>query len=106
MNTYTYEGQAIDSIELKCLLVSRGLKLAERGILPSASTWMPMGRPVQGTMRPPELDYYRRVKELFAELYTTYNLEPPDTRGSNVCIEREIWNWAQGQTKLAADELL
>jgi len=70
--------------------------LAERGVLPTSSTWMPMGRPVQGNMTPPDLDYYRRVKELFAELYTGYGLEPPVTRGLNVCTERDIWNYACG----------
>ncbi|MDR0514200.1 MAG: hypothetical protein LBG81_03440 [Coriobacteriaceae bacterium] len=71
--------------------------LAERGILPTASVWMPMGRPVLGSMAPPGLDYYRRVKEHFAELYTRYRLEPPVSRGLNVCIERDIWNYAQGR---------
>ena len=70
--------------------------LAERGILPSASVWMPMGRPVQGSMKPPDLDYYRRTKELFATLYTTYGLEPVNTSGMHVCIGRDIWNYAQG----------
>ena len=69
--------------------------LAERGILPTASVWMPMGRPVQGSMKAPDVDYYRRVKELFAELYTKYELEPAQSRGLNVCIEREIWNYAK-----------
>jgi len=68
--------------------------LAERGILPTASIWMPMGRPVQGNMKPPELDYYKRTKEHFAELYTKYKLSPPANHGLNVCIERDVWNWA------------
>ena len=72
-------------------------RLAERGILPAASVWMPMGRPVQGSMKAPNVDYYRRVKELFAELYTKYGLEPTKSRGLNVCIEREIWNYAQNK---------
>ena len=68
--------------------------LAERGILPTASVWMPMGRPVQGNMKAPGGDYYKRVKEFFAELYTRYKLEPTHSRGLNVCIERDIWNYA------------
>jgi hypothetical protein len=68
--------------------------LAGRGILPSASVWMPMGRPVQGSMKAPGIDYYKRVKELFAELYVKYGLEPTASRGLNVCIERDIWNYA------------
>nr|MDD6336714.1 hypothetical protein [bacterium] len=70
--------------------------LAERGILPSVSVWMPMGRPVMGSMRAPEVDFFRRVKELFGQLYTKYNLEPAGGRGLNVCIERDIWRWAKG----------
>jgi molybdenum cofactor biosynthesis enzyme MoaA len=68
--------------------------LAERGIMPSASVWMPMGRPVQGSMKAPGIDYYKRVKELFSELYNKYNLEPTASRGLNVCIERDIWNYS------------
>ena len=70
--------------------------LAQRGIIPTASIWMPMGRPVMGTMQAPGLDYYRRVKELFAELYQTYHLEPAGCCGLNVCMERDIWRYAAG----------
>ena len=66
------------------------------GIIPTASIWMPMGRPVMGTMQAPGLDYYRRVKELFAELYQTYHLEPAGCCGLNVCMERDIWRYAAG----------
>ena len=68
--------------------------LSERGILPSASVWMPMGRPVMGSMKSPEIDYYKAVKEHFASVYTKYNLEPTISRGLNVCVERDIWNYA------------
>jgi len=68
--------------------------LAERGIMPAASIWMPMGRPVQGSMKAPDIDYYQRVKELFASLYQKYKLEPVVSQGLNVCIERDIWNYA------------
>ncbi|MDR0519062.1 MAG: hypothetical protein LBG82_03300 [Clostridiales Family XIII bacterium] len=77
--------------------LSRGAAhLAERGILPTASVWMPMGRPVLGSMTPPGVDYYRRTKELFAELYTKHRLTPPETRGLNVCIESDILRYASG----------
>ncbi len=68
--------------------------LAERGIIPTASVWMPMGRPVNNTMQTPGIEYYKKVKNLFAELYQKYNLEPSRCRGLNVCIERDIWNYA------------
>ena len=70
--------------------------LSQRDIMPTASVWMPMGRPVQGNMKAPEVDYYKRVKEYFAELYVKHNLEPTNSRGLNVCIERDIWNYAHG----------
>ena len=73
--------------------------LAERGIIPTASVWMPMGRPVQGSMKAPGVDYYRRVKELFAELYQKYNLEPAACCGLNVCIERDIWKFSQNRRR-------
>ena len=69
--------------------------LAERGILPTASVWMPMGRPVRGSMKTPGIEEYRRVKELFAELYSKYGLVPPSSRGLNVCIERDIYQFSQ-----------
>ena len=64
--------------------------LAERGIIPTASVWMPMGRPVNGSMQAPGVEYYQK-----AELYQKYNLEPSGARGLNVCIERDIWNYSR-----------
>jgi hypothetical protein len=71
--------------------------LAERGIVPSASVWMPMGRPVMNSMKPPGLDYFRRVKELFAELYDKYQLIPPGACGLNVCVEKDIYRYSLSQ---------
>jgi len=64
--------------------------LAERGIIPSASVWIPMGRPVMGSMAAPTLDYFRRAKEMLAELYSKYNLSPAGGCGLNVCVEKDI----------------
>jgi hypothetical protein len=71
--------------------------LAQRGIIPSASVWMPFGKPVRGSMRPPELDYYRAVKEMLAQLYVKYNLKPAGGCGLNVCVERDIYRWATSE---------
>lgn len=68
--------------------------MAERGIIPSASVWMPFGKPVMGTMKTPGVEYYRAVKEMFAELYVKYDLTPAGGCGLNVCIERDIRKWA------------
>ncbi len=70
--------------------------LAERGVIPSASVWMPFGKPVNGSMKPASLDYFRRTKELLAELYLKYGLEPAGCCGLNVCVERDIWRQAAG----------
>lgn len=70
--------------------------LAERGIIPSASVWMPFGKPVMGSMTAPDADYFRAVKEMLAELYIQYELEPAGGCGLNVCVERDIWRWAKG----------
>ncbi len=68
--------------------------LAERGIIPSASIWMPFGKPVMGSMKTPDLDYFRAFKDYFAELYVKYSLAPPGGQGLNVCVERDIWRLA------------
>jgi len=70
--------------------------LAERGIIPSASVWMPFGKPVRGSMKTPDVDYYRAVKEMLAELYIKHKLIPAGACGLNVCVERDIHNWALG----------
>ena len=69
--------------------------LAERGIIPSASIWMPFGKPVMGSMKTPDLEYFRQVKEIFGDLYMKYNLTPAGGCGLNVCVEKDIWKWAK-----------
>ena len=69
--------------------------LAQRGILPTASIWMPLGKPVLGSIKLPDVDYYSRVIELFAELYQKYSLAPPDSSGLNVCLEMDINNFVK-----------
>ena len=66
--------------------------LASEGIVPIASLWLPFGRPVQGRMQTPGLDYYRRVKEGLARIYETYGVVPPGSNGLNVCLCRDVWN--------------
>jgi hypothetical protein len=67
--------------------------LAERGIIPSASVWMPMGRPVMGSTATPDVTYFRRVKNMLAGLYVRYGLSPAGGCGLNVCIERDIFRY-------------
>ena len=68
--------------------------MAERGIIPSASVWMPFGKPVMGSVKAPDLDFFRAVKEMLAELYMKHKLYPAGNCGLNVCIEKDIWRWA------------
>jgi hypothetical protein len=79
-------------------LLEGAASLAARGIIPAASVWMPFGKPVLGSMKPPGLDFFRAVKEGFAELYLKYNLSPAGNCGLNVCVERDIRSWAEGMT--------
>ena len=145
---FNVAGETVDSVELKCLVISRGLKidrevyqkcgkdyricpnaltyiadkygpgksfcnfiiglepfetlkegatyLAERGVIPSASVWMPFGKPVKGSMKPASLEYFRKTKDMLAELYVKYKLEPAGCCGLNVCVERDIWRAVTG----------
>lgn len=63
---------------------------AERGIVPLFSTWMPHGRPVLNSVTPPGLDYYRRARRGFRELFEKYQLSPPGASGVNVCQCRDL----------------
>jgi hypothetical protein len=66
--------------------------LAAEGIVPIASLWLPFGRPVQGRMRAPGLDYYRQIKDGLARVYQIYGVVPPGSNGLNVCLCRDVWN--------------
>jgi hypothetical protein len=65
--------------------------VAQRGIVPLFSVWLPHFRPVRGSATPPGLEYYRRAREGFAELFAKYQLEPPGASGLNVCMCRDLW---------------
>jgi hypothetical protein len=60
------------------------------GIVPLFSIWMPHNRPVRGTTVAPGLDYYRRARAGFAELFARNGLEPPGASGLNVCMCRDL----------------
>ena len=64
--------------------------VAQRGIVPLFSLWLPHFRPVRGSTTPPDIDYYRRAREKFAELFDRYKLEPPGASGLNVCMCRDL----------------
>jgi len=63
---------------------------AQRGVVPLFSIWMPHGRPVLGSTTPPGLDYYRRARQGFLELFAKYQLTPPGASGLNVCMCRDL----------------
>lgn len=63
------------------------------GIVPIASVWIPFGRPVQGRMQAPGLEYYRRLRAELGRIYTKHGLEPPGATGLNVCYCRDVWRY-------------
>ena len=65
--------------------------LAERGIVPLPSPWMPYGVERENLPTPPSLDYYRTLRYETAKLYIKHGLVVPGTFGSSVCISRDIW---------------
>ncbi|MGO8676044.1 MAG: radical SAM protein [Limisphaerales bacterium] len=64
--------------------------VARRGIVPLFSLWLPHNRPVRGSTTPPSLDYYRRARQGFVDLFARYKLEPPGASGLNVCLCRDL----------------
>jgi len=64
--------------------------VAERGIVPLFSVWLPHFRPVRGSATPPGLDYYRQARQGFVELFRKYKLQPPGASGLNVCMCRDL----------------
>lgn len=71
-------------------LLAGAAYVAERGIVPLFSTWMPHQRPVLGSTTPPGLDYYRRARVGFLELFRKHGLQPPGASGLNVCVCRDL----------------
>jgi hypothetical protein len=73
--------------------------MASKGIVPIASVWVPFGRPVLGSMKPPELQYFQKFKNGLAKLYSKYAIVPPGAQGLNVCICRDIFLNQSGENK-------
>lgn len=65
--------------------------MASHGIVPIASIWVPFGRPVLGSMKAPDLQYYRAFKEEMARIDERYGIIPPGGQGLNVCFCRDIY---------------
>lgn len=72
-------------------LIEGATFLAEHGIVPLTSPWMPIGVANPDLPEPPGLDYYRTLRKEVARLYTKHALEAPGTVGSSVCLSRDIW---------------
>jgi hypothetical protein len=65
--------------------------LGSRGVVPLFSVWLPHGQPVCGKAEPPGLDYYRKARQTFLEIFDKYQLEPPGGAGLHVCMCRDLW---------------
>ncbi len=97
MKPFNLDGQTVDVLDLKTLLITRG-------IVPLFSIWLPHHRPVRGSTTPPALDYYRRARRGFADLFARYKLEPPGASGLNVCMCRDLSLQRQSAASPAACE--
>lgn len=73
-----------------------------RGEVPLFSISLPYHRPVRGSTIPPGLDYYRRARQGFAELFVKYKLEPPGASGQNVCMCRDLCRHQQSALRAPA----
>ncbi len=72
--------------------LERGVRaVAERGVFPGGSVWVPMGTQVGGKMTPPDIDFYRRCKELFYEVYRDNPDLVPACSMANGDIEPDIY---------------
>ncbi len=65
--------------------------LAENGVVPLPSPWMPFGVCNPDLPKTPGIDYYRVMRKEAAKLYIKHGLEVPGTVGSSVCLSRDIW---------------
>jgi hypothetical protein len=65
--------------------------LAQRGIVPLPSPWMPHGVTCDSLPSPPDVEFYRRLRRAVAALYIKHDLVVPGTVGSSVCLSRDIW---------------
>ena len=65
--------------------------LAKDGIVAMASLWIPFGRAVMASEKPPNVDYYRKVKVGLAEIYDKYGIVPPSA-SFNTHIDYDIWH--------------
>jgi hypothetical protein len=65
--------------------------LAAKGIIPIASVWIPFGKPVMGSVKPPDMEFYLAAKKGLAEIFERYGIVPPGGKGLNVCMCRDTW---------------
>lgn len=65
--------------------------LARDGVVPLASLWIPFGKPVMGTQKTPDLNYYRKIKQGLAVIYEKYGIVPPGDTALNSHIDRDVW---------------
>lgn len=73
--------------------------LAERGITPVLSILSQSGLAINGKALPPDLDYYRRLKEFYLDLYARYDIIPAERVGENGCVEVEFYNEVHGVSR-------
>lgn len=71
--------------------LERGVRaVAERGVFPGGSVWVPMGALVGGRLVPPGIDFYKRCVELWLDVYDRYDFEPACSM-ANGDIEPDVY---------------
>jgi len=66
--------------------------LANRGIVPAFSVWMPTPGSVTPDCTPPDLEYYQLAQKAFGRLFKTYNLRPSGIpAGSDFSLCHDIY---------------
>jgi hypothetical protein len=71
--------------------LEKGVRFAaDRGVFPGGSVWVPMGTEVNGKMVPPGIDFYKRCKELWFEIFDKYEFVPSASM-ANGDIEPDVY---------------
>ena len=72
---------------------------AERGVIPVYSILQQHSLKVNGRTTPPDLDIFRKAKEVWLELYARYDINPAGWEYSVGCIESEFYEAAHSCTR-------
>ena len=69
---------------------------AERGVIPVYSILQQHSLKIDGRTNPPDLDIFKRAKEVWLDAYARYDIEPAGWEYSVGCIESEFYEAVHG----------